>query len=68
MYEYEGTRRITYDFGEDVGRAVFVPVCPDCGRFVKPGVVRAGLDGLAHEPNAECSLCGPVEMLFVGFL
>ena len=67
MYEYEGTRRVTYDFG-DIGVAVFVPVCEKCSRYVKPGTVRASLGGLADEPNAECSRCGPSRMVFEGFL
>jgi hypothetical protein len=67
MYEYEGTRRIAYDFGDEIGNAVFVPVCLKCGRFVKPDAVLAGLDGLAPGPTAECSRCGPTEMPFEGF-
>ena len=67
MYEYEGTRRISYDFGDSIGRAVFVPVCPTCWRFVKAGTVRANENGLADEPNAECKVCGPVAMPFEGF-
>lgn len=67
MYEYEGTRRVSYDFGDEIGRAQFIPVCEKCGRFVKPGTVTASLAGLKPGPNAECSRCGPSVMLFEGF-
>lgn len=68
MYEYENTRRVSYDFGGGIGTAVFVPVCSKCGRFVKAGTVSANeLSGLADGPNAECGRCGPTEMLFEGF-
>ena len=68
MYEYENTRRVTYNFGPDIGRAVFVPVCPICSRYVKPGTVRASLGGLSDEPNATCKRHGKVRMVFEGFL
>lgn len=67
MHEYESVRRVSCDFGDEIGRAQFVPVCEKCARFVKTGVVRAGLGGLADEPNATCSRCGPTRMLFEGF-
>lgn len=68
-FSYEGTRRISYDFGDSIGRATFVPVCPNCGRFVTAGEVRANeINGIADEPNATCSKCGPVQMPFEGFL
>jgi RNase P subunit RPR2 len=68
MYEYENMRRIVYrDY--DIGDAVFVPVCEKCGRFVKPDkTIQASEDtGLKDQPNATCSKCGRVEMLFEGF-
>lgn len=68
MNEYEGVRRVTYDFGDSIGVAVFVPVCEMCSRFVKAGTVRAGEGGLADEPNAECLRDGAVKMLFEGFM
>ena len=69
MYEYENTRRIVFDCGEQMGNAVFIPVCEKCGRFVKANdsiVVNQDI-GLKKEPNAKCSKCGNVEMLFEGF-
>lgn len=66
MFEYENVRRVVY--GDD--RATFVPVCPQCGRFVKAdATVRISeASGLAKEPNATCARCGRVEMLFEGFV
>lgn len=65
--DYEDVRRVIYDFGDSIGRAVFIPVCERCGRFVTAGTVRAGEGGLASEPNAECRRCGPTKMIFEGF-
>lgn len=65
MNEYEGMRRICY--GED--GATFIPVCEKCGRFVKADAIMtiSELDG-PKEPNATCSLCGRVPMIFEGFI
>jgi ribosomal protein L32 len=65
MYEYENTRRICYDDG-----ATFVPVCPNCGRFVKadPTIKVNEIVGLSKEPNGTCSKCGRIQMLFEGFI
>lgn len=60
--EYELVRRISY------GDAVFVPVCFQCARFVKPDkTIQVGDGGLKPGPNATCSKCGRTEMLFEGF-
>ena len=61
---YPETRRITYENG-----AVFIPVCEKCKRFVKSdGLVNFnGFDELMDEPNATCSRCGRVKMVFEGF-
>lgn len=65
---YENTRRVAYKSDED-GDAVFVPVCEKCGRFVKANeTIRVNGNGLADEPNAICSKCGPTKMLFEGFV
>ena len=66
--EYEGTRRITYDT-EDGGKAVFIPVCEKCHRFVKSAKsIRVNdISGLVDEPNAVCSKCGETKMIFEGF-
>lgn len=64
-FSYEGTRRQTYE-----GGACFVPVCENCGRFVKAdgSVLVNEVTGLSREPNATCSKCGRTHMLFEGFL
>jgi len=66
-YAYEGVRRVTYDTGG--GEAVFVPVCSKCGRFAKADkeILVGDLSGLADQPNATCSRCGRIMMLFEGF-
>ena len=68
MSEYINMRRVSYDCGKD-GMAVFVPVCPKCGRFVKSNnsIYLNWTGELRHEPNATCKRCGAVEMLFEGF-
>ena len=66
-YEYEGVRRLVYG-GPEIG-ATFVPVCETCGRFVK-GDDTIRFNGLGEKrpgPNATCSKCGRVEMLFEGY-
>lgn len=62
---YEGTRRVVYE-----GGATFVPVCEQCGRYVKPDetVCDADTIGPRNGPNATCSKCGRTRMLFEGFL
>jgi len=68
MNEYEGTRRVSYEVG-DGSDAVFVPVCGQCGRYVKAdATIWTGDAGLKPQPNATCSKCGRVEMLFEGFV
>lgn len=65
-YEYENFRRVQYE-----GGATFVPVCPNCGRFVKadPTVSVSAWDGrLANSANGTCKKCGRVSMPFEGFL
>ena len=61
---YDDVRRVVYGEG-----ATFVPVCADCGRFVKADrTVRMSESGLRFGPNATCKKCGRVEMLFEGFI
>jgi len=64
-HQYENTRRIQYEDG-----ATFVPVCRKCGRYVKShDTIRTNDElGLKDEPNADCSLCGPVKMIFEGYI
>lgn len=63
--EYEESPRIVY------GGAVFVRVCPKCGRFVSADeTVRIYEESPAvrEEPNATCGKHGRVQMPFEGFL
>ena len=64
--DYVGLRRVAY--GPD--HATFVPVCSQCGRFVRadPAVSISEVSGVAKQPNATCKRCGRVEMLFEGFI
>lgn len=68
-WEYEGVRRVTYDFGGQIGVAVLIPVCPKCGRFVKADETAAAneVTGLSRKPNATCKRCGRINMPFEGF-
>jgi len=65
MYEYEGLQRKVYGDG-----LTFIPVCGRCGRFVRadPDVTIDGFGDLVKQPNATCSRCGRVEMLFEGWV
>ena len=66
-YEYENLRRVAYNCGEE-GQAVYLPVCPTCGRFVKAdGSITTNEEGVVDKTNATCSRCGPVKMPFDGF-
>ena len=68
-HEYEGVRRVVYGAGTEYEGATFVPVCPNCGRFVKADEGHS-FHGTTIEPgpNATCKKCGRVEMLFEGFV
>lgn len=63
----ENTPMRFYGDGPEV--LAFVRLCPNCGRFVKADEeVRVnGLEQLIHEPNATCSKCDRVEMVFAGW-
>jgi hypothetical protein len=69
MYEYENLRRIVYDGGDD-GKAVYIPVCINCGRFVKVDkyITINGLGQIKDRPNATCKKCGRVKMPFEGWI
>jgi len=58
-------------YGEGDGGEVlaFIRLCPHCGRFVKPDahVKVNGLEQVSEEPNATCSKCGRVTMIFSGW-
>lgn len=71
MFEYENMRRVVYkDKTGRIGNAQFIPVCENCGRFVKADkTIKVNeLNGLADEPNATCSKCGRTKMIFEGFM
>ena len=70
----ERTPMIFYGGGEDgepddPGVLAFVRLCPNCARFVKAddAVKINGFEEVMHEPNATCSKCGRVEMIFDGW-
>lgn len=65
MNDYAECHHIIY--GPD---ARFVPVCEQCGRFVKADetIYCSEGAGLSSEPNATCSKCGRTRMLFEGFV
>lgn len=66
MYEYENLYRVCY--GDEEEKAVFIPVCPQCGRFVKRDKTITFKDAQNGTPNAECKKCGRVAMPFEGFV
>ena len=63
----EATPMMFYGEGNEV--LAFIRLCPNCGRFVKCDneVIVNGLEELINQPNATCSKCGRVEMLFDGW-
>lgn len=67
--EYPNICRITYsDEDTDFGIAYFVPVCPQCGQFIKAdNEIEHNLFGVITAPNATCSKCGRVAMPFEGW-
>ena len=66
MFEYHELRRVCDHCGDE-GVAVFLPVCPKCGRFVKADKVIRLKAGYVVGPNATCKRCGPVQMPFEGW-
>lgn len=79
MSDYDERRRITYGSHDDddgFGVAIFIPVCPTCGCFVKADATMSwkygGLDQYIPyvepvEPNGTCKRHGRVAMLWEGF-
>ena len=67
-YSYESIRRVTY--GEE--GMTFIPVCSNCGRFVKADETykywQNGAGEIRHSDNATCSKCGRVKMIFEVFI
>lgn len=73
---YENMQRLVCDAPDtEADRAVFIPVCGACGRFVKadaqirftvtPGDWVSTIEPV--KPNATCKKCGRVAMIFEGF-
>jgi len=64
MNDYVESPRIVYGDGMQ-----FIRVCPKCGRLVKadPSVMIDGREMLVDIPNATCSKCGRVKMIFEGW-
>ncbi len=68
-FMYSGVRRVVYGKNSEYEDATFVPICTNCGRFVKAdNTMRFQGDTVAKGPNSTCANCGRVEMLFEGFL
>jgi hypothetical protein len=67
-YSYENLKRVIYG-DKGTGGAWFIPVCPNCGRFVKADSHLSfnGLGEYQKGANATCSKCGRVEMPFEGY-
>lgn len=61
-------RRISYN-DTYMGDAVFIPVCENCHKFVKPDekIKVNEIKGLSEEHNATCKKCGRTKMIFEGF-
>ena len=64
MYEYENLKRKGYPLEDGEGTMYFIPVCTNCGRFVKidSEIYINGLGMLSAEPNATCSKCGRIRL------
>lgn len=68
-HEYQNVKSVVCDSDDEHGRAYFIPVCQKCKKFVKPyDQIVFDYEGQPIGANAECSECGPVEMLFEGYL
>jgi len=67
---YEGMRRVSYKF-TNWGEALFLRVCPKCGRFVRAAErCGGGYEGgwkFVPVATATCSKCGEVKLRFEGW-
>jgi len=63
-FEYENTRRIGYPLDEGEGTAWFLPVCLNCGRYVKMdnSIKWSESKGLKDQFNATCKKCGRIKI------
>jgi len=66
---YQEMRRVVYAGSPGIGNAVFLPICDQCGRFIKAdeSVSVSEMDGLKDVPNATCSKHGRIKMVFEGY-
>lgn len=62
--DYEGSPTVLYG-----NEALFIRVCPKCGRFVKGDAkIQLTAEGPpVQQPNASCRKCGRVQMPFEGY-
>jgi hypothetical protein len=66
-HEYEGVRLVAYGAGETL--MSFIPVCEICGRFVRADrSIAVNFEDQPVVPNATCTRCGRVAMLFEGHI
>ena len=72
--EYENLRRVSLDFGNELGIAVLIPVCDKCGRFVKvdDGITANRESGrlrgnTQNDTLAVCHKCGRTTIPFEGW-
>lgn len=69
MHEYQNIKRVCYELPDGEGTAYFIPVCPQCGKFVKAdNKIRVSHKGITNEPNATCKKCGRVAMPSEGIM
>lgn len=68
-YSYIGVHRLVYGEDDEFGGASFIPRCMKCGRAVKADkkISFNGEGQPAKQPNATCSRCGRIEMIFEGY-
>ena len=67
--EYDESPQIGFGSADDeTGIAVFIRVCPICGRFVKADK-EVTFDGRGQPKgaNATCSKHGRIEMIWIGY-
>jgi len=63
-FQYKNTLRHIYPLGDGEGDAYFLPVCQNCGRYVKMDscVYWNEYNGFKDQTNATCSKCGRVKI------
>ena len=70
MNDYPENRRRGYDLEDGQGIAYFLPVCPDCGRYVKmdDSILWNEETGFKDQPNATCSIHGRIKIESEGII